>query len=205
MSGSEAVDTVIDQQVTDLASAGTWLTGTQRVAVAGEARAADGATDTPPDRRDPMLAAAHRIATAPATITEPWIDQLEANGLDRLAYVEVVGIVARLAAIDTYVWAAGRPPLELPEPVAGEPSRQLVDGARQRSAWVPIAGGARATTTVSAVAAEARARATLSAMLYLDDDLVGTAAQGGGDRGGLRRAQVEVVAARVSYRNDCFY
>lgn len=205
MSGSRAVDAVIDRQVADLASAGTWLTGAQRVAVAAQARAARDDAAAEPDRPDPLLVAAHRIAAAPATITAPWIDQLEADGLDRLGYVEVVGIVARLAAIDAYVWAVGRPPLELPAGAAGEPTCQLVDGARQRSAWVPIAGGARATTTLSAVAAESRARAELSAVLYLADDQVGTAAQGGGACGGFERAQVEVVAARVSYRNDCFY
>lgn len=197
----------VDRAVATLPSPGTWLTGEQRVAVANRARrsidAGDGDPADPAD--DPLLAAAHRVAAAPSSITAGWIDGLESEGLHRLAYVEVVGVVARTCAIDTFQWALDQPRPPLGDPLDGQPSRVVVDGARQTSAWVPIAGPANAVTALSAVAEEARARSQLSEALYLDDERVHLAATGGGARDGLTRPQMELLAARVSHHNDCFY
>lgn len=194
----------VDRALATLSSPGTWLTGEQRVAVASRARQSIDAEGVDP-ADDPVLTAAHRVAAAPASITAGWIDGLESDGLHRLAYVEVVGVAARICAIDAFLWAVGQPRPPLGDPLDGQPSRVVVDGARQSSAWVPIAGPANAVTALSAVPDESRDRSQLSEALYLDDDRVHMAATVGGARDGLIRPQMELLAARVSHRNDCFY
>lgn len=98
----------VDRALATLSSPGTWLTGEQRVAVASRARQSIGAEGVDP-ADDPVLTAAHRVAAAPVSITAGWIDGLESDGLHRLAYVEVVGVAARICAIDAFLWAVGQP------------------------------------------------------------------------------------------------
>lgn len=200
------VGDAIDDTLSTLTAPGTGLSGAQRAAVVARARAAaDDRSVAAEDAADPILAAARRIAADPATITGRWIEQLERRGLNRLRYVEVVGVVARIMAVDAFAWAVGRPRPGLPPVVGGTPDGATVDRARQTSAWVPIAGPPNAVTALSAVAAEREARSQLSAALYLPDDVVGRASSGEGGRRGLTRAQMEMIAARVSYANTCFY
>jgi hypothetical protein len=196
-----------------LAAPGTWLAGDQRVAVAAEARAARGAaggqghTRRQPARAggdgaelDPVLAeAARRVAATPSALTGEWVADVVARGPGVAPYVETVGVVARLAAVDAYVAGVGAAAEALPEPVAGEPSREPNPRARPRAAFVPTEGGDDPPRMLSAVPAERDAQAQLNDALYLTEAQMDELAAGRE----LSRPQMELVAARVSYLNGC--
>ncbi len=197
------IEAAADREWKRLAAPGTWFTGAERVAIARTARGGDPGSDLAPAAAD----AARRIHDEPATITEAWVGSLEAAGLTRRAYVEVLGIVARLRTLDTFTFGLGLAPRGLPEPVAGEPSREQVDGAGFDGGWVPTVGAAGPPNALSGVQAEHDALHDLHGHLYLEPR--------GGDgytmgnmavvRNGLSRSQMEFVAARTSLLNDCFF
>lgn len=184
-----------------LASAGTWFDGAARVAVAAEARAArqrvEAGTGLPP----PVGEAAQAVSAAAAFVDRDWVDDLVRRGLAIEEYVEVCGVVGRLAAVDAYVAGVGAPQEPLPDPLPGEPSRQPSSAARRRAAFVPTDPGDQPPSGLSAVPAEARALLDLHTALYLPVERMGELAY----RGDLSRPQMEFVAARTSQLNDCRY
>jgi alkylhydroperoxidase family enzyme len=192
-----AIDTVIDDQWSGLGSAGSWLTGAERVDVIRVARDRTAGVELDPATRTAAVAVAHEAAA----ITARTVDDLEADGLTRERYVEVVGVVSRVAAIDTYERGVGRAPRELPRPRPGEPSRAVVTTARRRAGWVPTVGAIGPPSALTAVPAEAVAQEELHGVLYLSyADMADLRAERG-----LTRAQMELVAARVSWLNDCVF
>lgn len=186
-----------------LAQPGTWWTGTERVAIAATARAAaTGHDDETPLPLNPMVSSmAARIATDAPSITRDMVDAFGGAGVPVEAHVEMVGIVARLTAVDTTVRGIGAPLVPLPAPIAGEPSRQLVDAAKRRAAHVPMVGAAGATTALSAVAAEDAAQADLHGGLYLSYREMGDFAI----VKDIPRWQMELAATITSWLNHCVY
>lgn len=184
-----------------LAAPGTWLSGHERVSVARAARSARELAD-PPEDLDPLLAeAAESVSAAAPSITREWVEDLQARGLPVERYVEVVGVVSRLAAVDSYLLGVGAQEEPLPEPVGGEPSRRPNPDVRVRGAFVPTYPEDGARHALSAVPAETDARDRLHALLYLSMEGMADL----GHQGLLSRAQMELLAARVSLLNDCFY
>jgi len=185
-----------------LASPGAWWTGPERVSIAAEARLA--AKGLPPTGTLPMAAteAARTVASEASSIRPSMIAGWEAAGLDPFAYVEIVGISAIVTALDVAAIGLMRPEKPLPSGQPGEPSRSKPDGAEVTDGWVPTIGPAWAPEALSAVPAERDAMNTVHGPLYLtmeqmlDLDV---------ERNGMSRAQLELVAARTSMLNDCFY
>lgn len=180
-----------------LAQPGTWWSGPERVAIARVAR-------QEPTETIPGVAAdaAALIGQQPWAIRPGWIESLVAEGLDYPRYVEIVGIVSRLMAVDAVHVALGRDLEPLPEPQLGAPSQESPRGpARIGKTWVPVVGGASITQALSLVPSESEAEADLHGALYLtygemgDPDI----------QRGLHRTQMELVAARTSMNNECFY
>ena len=184
-----------------LAAPGTWFTGQERVAIAGEARAARSLGDGGTGLDEPVVEAAHAVSAAAQYVTRAWVEDLLDRGLTIEEYVEVAGIAGRLAAVDACVKGLGGAEEPLPAPQPGEPARVRNDEARWRAAFVPTAGGDRAPFALSAVPAEAEALLDLHGPLYLTIEEM----QDLEYRGALTRAQMEFVAARTSYLNDCMY
>ncbi len=138
-----------------IASAGVWLDGERRVAIAAETRNApgcklcaarkealspysvDGAHDNLGALPDDVVEVIHRIATDPGRLMQRWYDEIIAAGLADTDYVETVGVVVTIVSIDTFARALGVAPLALPDPVAGAPSRKRPAGAKHGGAWVP--------------------------------------------------------------------
>ncbi len=188
-----------DREWDRLSSPGTWFTGAERVAIAAAARGE--AASSPAER------AAQVVSTAPETITRDWFDTLLADGLSVEQYVEVLGIVARLRALDTTRFGLGHFPRPLPEPRDGDPTpvttEAVIDGS-----WVPTIGVAFPPTILSAVPPENEAMFDIHATLYLapdgnpDGNSMGNMSA---VREGLNRSQMEFVAARTSLLNDCFF
>jgi hypothetical protein len=192
-----AIDDVVDDQWSRLGEPGTWLTGAERVDLIRIVRDPDAAVDLDV----PTSRAAAAVAHDAASITAESVDGLESGGLARERYVEIVGVVSRVVAIDTYERGLGRPPRDVPTDRPGEPTRSVVATARRRAGWVPTVGAIGPPSALSAVDAEATAQEALHGALYLPyADMVDLHAERG-----LTRAQMELVAARVSYLNDCLF
>jgi hypothetical protein len=160
----------------------------------------------------------HRVRTDPARLSRPWFDGVTGGGLAVPAYVEVVAIVTMVTGIDYFARALGVALFPLPEPLPGAPSRYTPASATPGTAWVPMispedAAGPEAdlyppaamipniVRALSAVPAEARVLQMLSASHYLPiEQILDPTA-----RRALDRPHMELVAARVSALNQCFY
>ena len=197
-----AVQDILMWSLDGIASPGTWLTGAQRVGVAIEARGSLAGNASPsPSISDELSEVAHAVAEAPADITLQWIEELEDRGLDQFTYVETAGVVCRISVIDTVAFGLDATPPPLPQPRAGEPSRVRVVGAERTRAWVPTVGPGHALSSFSAVDEERESMLRLSDALYLEEVVPVNPVS----KGGLIRSQIEVLAARTSFLNDCFY
>ncbi len=200
-----AFEDLVDREWARLAAPGAWLTGAERVAVASAARAAmrpDLADPAAPPGPPVLVEAAVRVATGAATIRADDVARWEAAGLGPLPYVETVGIVSRLSAIDVAAFGLGREPRPLPVPRDGEPTRALADDAVIDGGWVPTVGRASAPSSLSAVPAEVDAMFDVAGVLYLTLVEMGDLTR---VRDDLHRTQMELTAARTSWLNDCFY
>ena len=196
-SATAAIDGVVDDQWSRLGEAGTWMTGDERIDLIRIARDPAAEVDVDLPTRTAAAAVAHRAAS----ITARTVDDIESGGLRRERYVEIVGVISRVIAIDTFERGIGRAPREVPTARPGQPSRSVVAAARRRAGWVPTVGAIGPPTALEAVPAEAAAQETLHGALYLSyPDMADLHAERG-----LTRAQMEFVAARVSYLNDCLF
>lgn len=128
-----------------LAAPGTWWSGVERVAIAGAARGET--TDVIPAH----AGAAARTVYADITATSrEWVDALIQDGLALPAFVEVIGIVSRLAAADEFSKALGRPVEPLPDPLPGDPSFEPAPPARPGRSWLPSSSASCAGRLVPA-------------------------------------------------------
>lgn len=180
--------------------------------------AVEGIHDTQTDLPANVIDVIHRIRTDPGRLSRRWFDDALASGLDDGAYVEAVGVVTLLAGADYFARALGIDPFPLPEPLPGEPSHYRPPNTSDGIAWVPMilpenAGEAEAdlywegspvpniVRALSLVPDHVRALKTLSDAHYLSiSSLMDTTL-----RRALDRMQMELVAARVSAVNECFY
>ena len=139
-----------------IATPGTWLTGTRRIAVAAEIRRARGcahcarikAALSPngvPGAHESLgqLGAAeieliHRVVGDPGRLSEKWSQDLLARGLSEGEYVEIVGLVSMVMMLDTFTRAIAASERALPAPLGGEPTRHRPAGARKKAAWLPL-------------------------------------------------------------------
>lgn len=185
----------------NLARPGARWTGAERLTIADEARRAR--KQRPPGATLPAAAidAARLLAARPAAARRRWLEDLVAGGLDYERFVELVGVVSRLVAMDTFRHALGLPPEPLPEPVPGEPSGKVASQARRDRAWVPMVGAAGVTQALSLVPSENTELERFHGPMYLTFDQMSDPAFARG----LTRPQMELVAARTSVVNECFY
>jgi hypothetical protein len=120
------------------------------------------------------------------------------------AWVELVGVVTTLVSVDAFCRAIGVPPHALPEPRTGAPSRLRPEGATNQGAWVPMLPGRTGNVlrALSLAPAEARNLFDLQAAHYLGLDRFIELGETGRT---LDRAQMELLAGRVSALRECFY
>jgi alkylhydroperoxidase family enzyme len=165
-----------------------------------------------------VVDAIHRIRTDAGRLTRSWLDAVVAAGVDEPAYVELVGVVTMVTGVDCFCRALGVPPFPLPEPLPGEPSRYRPAAARPGGAWVPTIAPEDATgpeadlygdaafvpnivRALSLVPDEVRMLRRMSDAHYLPIASIPDPTA----RRTLDRMQIELVAARVSALNECFY
>ena len=216
-------------------SPGTWWTGAERVAIAEESRRAPrcalcrerrdsvspgvpGRHDGPPRLPESVVDTVHRIRTDPPRLSKSWFDGVIAGGLDAGRYVELVGVTTLTAGLDYFARALGVDPLPFLPALPGEPSRHRPAGAKPETAWVPMIAVADATgpeadvyggsdfvpnivRAMSLVPDEVRALRRATESHYVPVAQIGDPTV----RRALERPQMELVAARVSALNECFY
>ena len=179
----------------------------------------DGAHDTVSELPDVVVEVIHRVTTDSARLTKSWFDGIMQQGLSEEQYVEIIGTQVAVFSIDEFCRCLGLPLNELPEPQPGEPSRYRPANASYDGAWVPILpmrvdtgpdadlweGDMRGYVirALSLVPDEVRTLLDTSIAHYLKVDEVWNVTKS--PQGTLTRPQTEVVAARVSALNGCFY
>lgn len=183
----------------NLTAAGPTLTAAERVRVINIARAAWAGGSQPVD--DPIQEAAHWLAADAGGLTSDVVADFEARGLDRYRYLEVVGVVARLANVDFYMRGIGG---ALPVALAADdasPTGNIAPEASLTDGWVPALGPLRAPFSLDALPEEGDALRAIHEPMYIDMSEIGN----GRYSDELTKAQIEYVAARTSYLNECFY
>ena len=220
-----------------IAAAGAWWTGAERVAIAAEVRRAascarcrerkaallPAAVADEHEASDVLSAAAvdavHRIVTDAMHLSKSWIEKLAAGGVSEAHYVKLLGVVVAVFSIDEFHRGLGLAPEPLPEPGAGEPSRERPAGVSSGVAWVPMLPFRAAKTSapdlyagmpiapnvfaaMSLVPDAVRDLKRLSSVHYLAGGQVANPLARGEV---LTRSQMELIAARVSSLNECFY
>jgi hypothetical protein len=198
-----------------IAAAGSHWGGAERVEIARQARAARAARSDPPWARkglpdagrtlsDDAVDAARTIAADAHKIDAKWAER-KIEALGDAAYVELGSVVVTVAAIDAYGEALGRGHELLPEPIAGDPDRARLDDAADAGAYVPMFDpfpGPNVGRALSLVPEANR--------LFMTNVMAMYSSPGGGFydlewQGPLTRPQAELLAARVSALNECFY
>ncbi len=219
-----------------LARPGTWFTGAERVAMAQEARAAptctlcmerkaalspyavSGEHTSVTDLPAALIEVVHRTRTDAGRLTRKFFDDAIADGVTDGHYVEAIGVLATVVAVDSFCDAMGLPRHDLPEPVDGAPSRHRPEGARDGLAWVPTVApedvteaeagmydglaGVNIHRALSLVPGEVVGFFDLDKVQYLPDTKL---RDFGVEYRDLTHAQTEFLAARVSAINQCVY
>ena len=186
-----------------IARPGTSWTAVERLAIAERARAERLGMVSPADDLEPAAAdTICTLAARPATTSQAWVDTIVAAIGDQ-AYLEIVGIVARVTAIDTFTRLVGVEPQPFPAPHEGAATPEAPSPqARKGKAWVKMIGFPVPPSVLSLVPAEQAATNATAEALYMtgremeNPDIV---------IDGLHRTQIETVATTVSHRNECFY
>jgi hypothetical protein len=178
----------------------------------------DGAHDPDGVLAPEAVEAIHRLKTDAGRITGKWVRSIADSPLGEERYVEIISLSAIVTAIDTFDRAMGLPLRALPEPVPGEPSRVRPAGAVRDIAWVttlapdkvapgeinPFAvhGEKNIHRTVSLVPQEVFNFFDLDVELYLHDHEIRDFSI---EPRAINHAQIELIAARASAINGCFY
>ena len=219
---------------------GAWWSGAERVAIARQTRLAEDcvlcreraaalspaavAGRCPPD---PLLPAAvveaiHKLVTDKSRLSEQWYREVaSAEGMSEERYIELLGVLVHVFAVDELHRALEIPLEPLPEPLAGEPSGYRPPGAAKDASWPPILlpenadpddldiyedfGGRRPANVVSALSLvpdNVRWLNDQFAAHYLSWQEMGELDK---RHRALTRPQLELLATRVSALNECFY
>lgn len=219
-----------------LASPGTWWTGEERLAIAAEVRGAHscvlckqrkkalspytvgGAHDTLGVLSQAMVEVIHRIATDAGRLTRKWLYQMLEDGISEERYVEAVGVIAVITALDTFDLSLGLPERRLPMALPGPPSRHRPANAARTLAWVStvepdaltpgdldpyaVHGTKNIHKALSLVPQEVLNFFDLDVELYLKDHEIRDFTR---EYRALSHVQMELLAGRVSALNGCYY
>ncbi len=184
-----------------LVSAGPTLSSQARLGVVDGARRAWAGADAPDERAGVSGVATFWLAVDAEGITHDLIVDFVRRGMTLESYLEVVGIVARLSNIDWYMRGIGAAAPRLPAVDAALPTGNIAPRARITDSWVPMLGNASAPRTLDALPDEGTALRDIHEAMYIDM----TSIDDWSLDGDLTRVQIEYIAARTSYLNECFY
>jgi hypothetical protein len=206
-----------------VAAPGSWYSGAQRVELAGTVLVAIADADPLPpwvgysvagrlsdDHLAPAIAhdITYRLARHAGTMTEP-VYRMAVEQLGELPYVELCAIVSTVAGVAHFCRNIGVAVPGLPEPSPGQPTGERpTEIVAATLNWVPVAAPADQVAAVvqaySAVPGEMTNTWRMADAQYMPEpEMVDPAWRR--RPGGLSRAQMELVAARVAQLRECFY
>jgi len=210
-----------------LAAPGAWWTGAERISIAAECRRASALVDGLPDPGvgpailpEAAVYAIHKLIGDLPNVTREWYDEtISAEGMSDAHYIELLGVVVHIWSVDEFHRALDIDLEPLPDPLPGEPTQIRPTGAKAHGSWPPtvwpddlderdadIYGGAdRAANVRAAMSLHPDSVRWLSDLFdahYLS--WIEIQAEQEPFRV-LTRPQRELVAARVSALNECFY
>ena len=201
-----------------LGETGEWWNGAARIAIAvaardflSQGRGQDirplAELDTTPHPLISPLATeiTRRVTTESGSITPEWgHEAVRLLGPGR--YAELVAILVLLVPVDRMCTLLGRPFEELPSPEAGEPAGKIPSGLGDGGAFVPWAVdgwvGPNVARALSYVPRDTQARMELVSAMYAGSETFVSLTW---HHRSLSRPQVELLAARTSSLNECFY
>ncbi len=211
----DAFDAVWD----GLGRPGTWWTAAERLGIVDATRRAEprgiGVEAIDLTTLDPAPAGGalsplvhevvYRVAVDAGRITADWA----ATAVDLLGpgpYTELVALVVQTVPVDRLCALLGRGLAPLPPPQPGDPTRQVPEGMGEGGAFVPwlVDGwdGPNVARALSYVPADNARRLQVVITMYSGgsrfDEMVW-------EHRALSRPQIELVAARTSAVNECFY
>ena len=162
----------------------------------------------------------HRVTTDPGRLSKDWYERLVADGVEDTHYIEALGVVVRTVSVDSFCRGVGIPPHPLPTPMPGEPSHRRPPQAHMDVSWVPMITSGQETGPEADLYWGQPAPNVLRSMSLVPDEvrasmhiLMGAHYMGlaqamdptsNGGRA-ISRAQIELLASRVSALNECFY
>jgi len=217
----EGIASLHTDVLADLASPGDWWDARSRRAAIDEARAARAcpvcearraalspeATAERHTQRgclsDAAVEVIHRVVNDPGRLTHRWADA-QIAALGDAVYAELVAVTAIIVTIDVCAHSIGAPPPDLVEPVDGDPAGERPDDVGDVGAWIPM-------TEQKVLANVSRALSLVPRTNKTWRTLVNESYSRGPQmlvltwERALSRPQIELVAARISQLNDCFY
>jgi len=202
---------------------GRWWTGAQRLAIADCARHAPRRRLGDPHPSLADLDAEHdrdlsplvrgvieRVATESFRLDRAWFDAVVARfdsaygPRGEARYAELVALVVQVVPIDHLCRVLGRPLEPFPDAEPGDPSQLWPDDVGDDGAWLPLSppGMPNVARALGVVPEDNTTWLWQVMALYagIDEMLHQT-----WDHRVLSRPQVELVAARTSALNECFY
>jgi len=229
---SVAIDALHSDEMQSFAQTGTWGSAAQRTAVAAtvrKIRVEAGSQVSVGDEHladlvelpAPVLRLVREAALGGIAVDRQFCEQVQAEGVTEGAYVEIVTLVARIVNLDIFARGLGVPSRQLVVPAQdNSPSFKRPDEAADEgffTASIPNlpAGGATAEAlygknpaanvfrAATLVPEEGKRVIDLISQQYFPAEKL---MDFGSDNGhALSRAQVEIVATKVSEYNKCFY
>jgi len=202
-----------------IAEPGEWWTGKERIAILEEVRKdreedhpgvrsslAD-LSDNPSPIISPLVCEIVRKVTSNAhEIDDKWAKEAIAH-IGEGKYSELVSLVVNIVPIDVFCLLLGRPVVSLPVPKNGKPSELIPDGLDDGGAFVPWRTenwvGPNVARALSFVPKDNAMRMKLVESMYAGSDKFISMIWD--DKEPLDRSQVEIIAARTSSINECFY
>ena len=210
-----------------LAAPGEWWTGAERISIAAECRRASAMVDGLPDPGagpatlpEAAVYAIHKLIGDLPNVTREWYDEtISAEGMSDAHYIELLGVVVHVWSVDEFHRALEIELEPLPDPLPGEPTQIRPTGAKAHGSWPPtvwpddlderdadIYGGADRAANVRAAMSlhpdSVRWLIDLFDAHYLSWIEIQDVQE---PFRVLTRPQRELVAARVSALNECFY
>lgn len=210
------------------ATSGTWFTGLERSWILAEIRharaglcalcnarkaalspyAEDGEHDTVTPLPPQVVEVVHRLSTDSGRVTQQWFSQVTSGELSAPAYVEIVGLIGMAMILDSFAAGIGAAPFALDDqPEETPPSRVVNPEVVDAGAWVPILRVDQAGLTPGQPSVPNIARSMGLVPLAVQQFFGVMRAHYNllDFETSLQRAQIELIASRMSAYNDCFY
>ena len=203
-----------------IARPGRWWTGAERVEIARVGRAArDFAALRSEMLPESAVYAIQKLVVDNANLNRDWYQEIiSSEGMTEERYVELVAVVVHALSIDEFHRALDLDLEPLPDPLPGQPSRIRPPEAEQRYSWPaivpkdglnpgdemlygPMEWGANVISALSLIPENVRWLHDLSEGHYLSFKEMRMP----NPLRAISRPQIELIAARVSSLNECFY